>query len=263
MSITIEKKTFANSSGIAVCNAFREWILTQIPELTLFKTGTISGSNWWIYKFGDTDYGLSFYNYTSNTWYLSTLTGITDNTTGANKSYTIANVVVQENNLDIYKVGAIVIKTTNGIIIQGMDYAGTPYSSFIYLGKTESTIKGQIVVVGYFSKASYIIISQGSTSISYADNDISPFHFKIENETPATWRNGALTAIQPSGTKYGTAGSIVASAIYGVTSSTWMEPIRIDAFYTIQGKQWPPYHEEVTLGGRTMLRIANNIAIEK
>lgn len=144
-----------------------------------------------------------------------------------------------------------------------MSYAGTPYNSFIYLGKTESTIKGQVVVVGYFSKASYIIIYQNSTSISSADTDFSLFNFKVENETPTTWQRGALTAIQPSGTEYGAAGSIVASAIYGVTSSTWMEPIRIDAFYTIRGKQWPPYHEEVTLGGRTMLRIANNIAIEK
>ena len=92
--------------------------------------------------------------------------------------------------------------------------------------------------------------------------DGSLFYFKIDNETPAVWRHGALTAIRPSGTAYGAAGSIVASAVYGVTSAAWMDPIRIDAFYALDGPVFPPYYTEVTAGGRKMQRVGKELLLE-
>ena len=154
------------------------------------------------------------------------------------------------------------IRTAHGIIIQGMNSAGVPFAGALYVGKTESGVRGQITVDGNFSGISYVYSRADKADLQEHASG-SGFSFKIKNESPVTWRNGALTAIRPHGAGYGTAGSIVASAVYGVTSTTWMDPVRIDAFYALDGPVLPPYHQEVTLGGRTMIRIASNIAVEK
>lgn len=260
MSITVEKKIFAGSSSNGVYNAIREWIIEQIPELTLVKTGKSGSDPWWLYKFGNTDYGLSFYNYRA--LWLSVVCGITDNTNGAQENYSIYTSVIKENNSDVYKAGAAVIRTSQGVIIQGINYATEKLSeSFCYLGKTESAIKGQVSVAGYFGKAGYLYSSQND--LSQGKNDGSLFYFKINNETPVVWRHGVLTAICPSGTAYGAAGSIVASAVYGVTSSIWMDPIHIDAFYALAGPVYPPYYTEVTTaGGRKMQRVGTGLLLE-
>lgn len=258
MSVTVVEKMFSGANNTIVYNAIREWIIEQIPELTLVKTGNNYGL-WWLYKFGNTDYGLSFYNYSP--LYLSIVRGITDNTTGDYKDYSISTSTVKENNSDVYKAGAVVIRTPQGVIIQGIDYATKQKKeSFCYLGKTESAMRGSVSVAGYFSGAGYLYPYQNDLSQDKADGSI--FFFKIDNETPAVWRHGALTAICPSGTGYGAAGSIVASAVYGVTAVTWMDPIRIDAFYALAGPVFPPYHTEVTVGGRKMQRVGEMLLLE-
>lgn len=259
MSVTVVKKMFSGTTGSAVYNAIREWIIEQIPELTLVKTGKSGSDPWWVYKFGNTDYGLSFYNYRA--LWLSVVCGITDNTNGAKENYPIYTSVVKENNSDVYKAGAAVIRTPQGVIIQGINYATEKLSeTFCYLGKAESAIKGQVSVAGYFGQAGYIYSNQNDLNQNKVDG--STFFFKIDNETPAVWRHGALTAICPTGSAYGAAGSIVASAVYGVTSSVWTDPIRIDAFYALAGPVCPPYYTEVTAGGRKMQRVGKELLLE-
>ncbi len=259
MSVTVVEKMFSGAGYNVVYNAIREWIIEQIPELTLVKTGKSGNDPWWLYKFGNTDYGLSFYNYKS--LWLSVACGITDNTTGANQNYQISTSVIKENNSDVYKAGAAVIRTPQGVIIQGINYTtGKKSESFCYLGKTESVMRGPISVAGYFSSAGYLYSNQNDLYLSKVDGSL--FYFKIDNETPAVWRHGALTAIRPSGTAYGAAGSIVASAVYGVTSAAWMDPIRIDAFYALDGPVFPPYYTEVTAGGRKMQRVGKELLLE-
>lgn len=259
MSVTVVKKMFNGSSQNAVYNAIREWVIEQIPELTLVKTGESGNNSWWVYKFGNTDYGLSFYNYEA--LWLSVVRGITDNTNGVKEDYAIHTSVVKENNSDVYKAGAAVIRTPQGVIVQGINYATEQKNeSFCYLGKTESVMRGSVSIAGYFSGAGYLYSNQNN--LSQNNDDGSLFYFKIDNETPAVWRHGALTAICPSGTAYGAAGSIVASAVYGVTSATWMDPIRIDAFYELAGSVFPPYYTEVTVGGRKMQRVGKELLLE-
>lgn len=259
MSITIEKKMFSGAGYNVVYNAIREWIIEQIPELTLVKTGKSGNDPWWVYKFGNTDYGLSFYNYKA--LWLSVVRGITDNTNGAKEDYAIYTSVVKENNSDVYKAGAAVIRTPQGVIVQGINYATEQKNeSFCYLGKTESVMRGSVSIAGYFSGVGYLYSNQNDLYQSKVDGSL--FYFKIDNETPAVWRHGALTAICPSGSAYAAAGSIVASAVYGVTSATWMDPIRIDAFYALTGPVFPPYYTEVTAGGRKMQRVGKSLLLE-
>ena len=263
MSVTISKKIFKNGSLRGLADDLRTWIVAQIPELTFFKSNTSGSYPWWLYKFEGTDYGIGFdwynnYNYLRIGRYHE----VTDATIGDRGTYSIYGTQIVENDGTIYAAGAIVIRTAHGIIIQGMSSAGVPFGSFLYVGKTESGIRGQITVDGAFSDISYVY--SRADNLNYQEHfSGSSFNFKIKNEAPATWRGGALTAIRPNGAGYGTAGSIVASAVYGVTSTTWMDPVRIDAFYALDGPVLPPYHQEVTLGGRTMIRIAGNIAVEK
>ena len=263
MSVTIAKKMFKNGTLRGLADNLRAWIVSQIPELTFFKSVTSGNYPWWLYKFEGTDYGIGFdwydnYNYLRIGLYHE----VTDATVGDHGGYPISGTQSIENGGTIYTAGAIVIRTAHGIIIQGMTSAGVPFESFLYVGKTESGIRGQITVDGNFSAISYVY-SRADNANYQEHTSGSSFSFKIKNESPVTWRVGALTAIRPHGAGYGTAGSIVASAVYGVTSTTWMDPVRIDAFYALNGPVLPPYHQEVTLGGRTMIRIASSIAVEK
>lgn len=263
MSVTISKKMFKNESLRGLADDLRTWIVAQIPELTFFKSVTSGNNPWWLYKFEGTDYGIGFdwynnYNYLRIGLYHE----VTDATIGDHGTYPLFVTQSIENGGTIYTAGAIVIRTAHGIIIQGMNSAGVPFESFLYVGKTESGIRGQITVDGDFSAISYVYSRADNTNYQEHASG-SGFNFKIKNESPVTWRNGALTAIRPKGAGYGTAGSIVASAVYGVTSTAWMEPVRIDAFYVLDGPVLPPFHQEVTLGGRTMIRIASSIAVEK
>ena len=263
MSVTIAKKMFKNGTLRGLADDLRAWIVSQIPELTFFKSVTSGNYPWWLYKFEGTNYGIGFdwynnYNYLRIGLYHE----VTDATIGDHGIYPISGTKITENGGTIYTAGAIVIRTAHGIIIQGMNSAGVPSDSFLYCGKTESGIRGQITVDGKFSDIGYVYSHADNANLQDAAPD-SGFSFKIKNESPVTWRSGALTAIRPNGKAYGTAGSIVASAVYGVTSTTWMDPVRIDAFYALDGPVLPPYHQEVTLGGRTMIRIASSIAVEK
>lgn len=262
MSVTISKKMFKNGSLRGLADDLRTWIVAQIPELTLFKSDTSGNSPWRLYKFEGTDYGIGF-DWYNNFSYLriGLYHEVTDATIGNKGTYPISGTKITENGGIIYTAGAIVIRTAHGIIIQGMDSAGVPFAKVLYAGKTESGVRGQIAVDGNFSDISYVYSRADEATQGNASG--SGFSFKIKNESPVTWRNGALTAIRPHGAVYGTAGSIVASAVYGVTSTTWMDPVRIDAFYALDGPVLPPYHQEVTLGGRTMIRIAGSIAVEK
>ena len=263
MSVTITKKMFKNGTLRGLSDDLRAWIVAQIPELTFFKSDTSGNTPWWLYKFEGTDYGIGFdwYN-TYNYLRIGLYHEVTDATIGNHGIYPISGTKITENGGTIYTAGAIVIRTARGIIIQGMNSAGEPFSSFLYVGKTESEIRGQITVDGNFSGISYVYSRADNANLQDAASG-SGFSFKIKNESPVTWRSGALTAIRPNGKAYGTAGSIVASAVYGVTSTAWMEPVRIDAFYVLDGPVLPPFHQEVTLGGRTMIRIASSIAVEK
>ena len=264
MSVTIAKKMFKNGSLRGLADDLRAWIVSQIPELTFFKSVTSGNYPWWLYKFEGTDYGIGFdwynnYNYLRIGLYHE----VTDATIGDHGEYPLYSAQSIENGGTIYTAGAIVIRTAHGIIIQGMNSAGVPFESFLYVGKAESGIRGQITVDGNFSAISYVYSRADGNAPYQGYSSGSNFNFKIKNESPVTWRNGALTAIRPNGKAYGTAGSIVASAVYGVTSTAWMEPVRIDAFYVLDGPVLPPFHQEVTLGGRTMIRIASSIAVEK
>lgn len=263
MSVTITKKMFKNGTLRGLADDLRAWIVSQISELTFFKSVTSGNSPWWLYKFEGTNYGIGFDWYNTYDYLrIGLYHEVTDATTANRGTYPISGTKITENGGTIYTAGAIVIRTAHGIIIQGMNSAGVPFESFLYVGKTESGIRGQITVDGKFSNIGYVYSRADNADLQ--DNASgSGFSFKIKDESPVTWRNGALTAIRPHGAGYGTAGSIVASAVYGVTSTTWMDPVRIDAFYALDGPVLPPYHQEVTLGGRTMIRIASNIAVEK
>lgn len=260
MSVTVAKQTFKGADYGTVLAAMRDWIVAQIPELNLVES---SGSNR-VYKFGDTDYGVSFkyYRTSSYNYYLEIefVRWITEDSTSKASSYEIQASSITENGTSLYTVGAIVVRTPHGVIIQGMTYTGIPYESIFYFGKASSAIKGEVTVHGIFSAASYVYTTAGSTSQSKFDGSI--FYFKIDSETPVAWRHGVLTAIRPNGASYGAAGSIVASAVYGVTGAIWAEPIRIDAFYSLDGPVSPPYYTEVTAGGRKMQRVGKELLLE-
>lgn len=262
MSVTVVKKTFKGSSRFAMATDFRLWVVAQIPELKLVKSVTTGNDPWWLYRFGDTDYGVSF-DWYNNYAYLraSFFRGITDASVANNGNYVFNTSAIVENGNTLYANGAIVVKTSHGYIIQGMNYAGVPSDSFIYFGTTNSAINGEITVGGYFSAAAYIY-SRTDKEGYQEHSSGSGFFFKINKETPAVWRHGALTAICPTGTSHAPAGSFVASAVYGVTGTIWTEPIRIDAFYALAGPVFPPYYTEVTAGGRKMQRVGKELLLE-
>lgn len=261
MSVTVVKKTFKGSNRFAMATDLRLWVVAQIPELKLVKSVTTGNYPWWLYRFGDTDYGVSF-DWYNNYDYLraSFFRGITDASVANNGDYVFNTSTIVENGNTLYANGAIVVRTPHGVIIQAMSYAGAPYESFIYFGKANSAIKGEVAVGGYFSAAGYLYSNQNDMRQNYSSG--SNFYFKIDNETPAVWRHGALTAIRPTGTATAPAGSFVASAVYGVTSSVWTDPIRIDAFYALAGPVFPPYYTEVTAGGRKMQRVGKELLLE-
>lgn len=262
MSVTVAKKMFKGSNRYTMANDLRLWVVSQIPELKLVKSVTTGNYPWWLYSFGDTDYGVSFdwfnnYNYLRASFFR----GITDASVANNGDYTFGTSTVVENGNTLYANGAIVVKTPHGYIIQGVNYAGAPHESFIYFGTVNSAINGEIVVGGNFSSAAYVY-SQADNANRESYVEGSNFYFKINKETPAVWRHGALTAICPSGTAHAPAGSFVASAVYGVTSTVWTDPIRIDAFYALAGPVFPPYYTEVTAGGRKMQRVGKALLLE-
>lgn len=263
MSVTVVKKMFKGTDRFATFANLRLWVEAQIPELKLFKSNTTNSSNsWWLYRFGDTDYGVIFYRYpygVHDNFGVSFCREITEDFT-INHEYDFEYDSIMESEIKLNAKGAIVVRTPYGVIIQWMTYAGAPYSSFFYFGKANSAIKGEVTVHGVFSTASYVYSSSDSLSQNHASGNY--FHFKIDNETPAVWRHGVLTAICPRGTAYGAAGSIVASAVYGVTSAAWIDPIRIDAFYALTGPVYPPYYTEVTTGGRKMQRVGKELLLE-
>lgn len=260
MSVTVAKQTFKGAKYTTVLAYMRDWIVAQIPEL---KRVEGSGATL-VYKFGDTDYGVSFTPYeTSNyTYYLEIefVRWITEDSTSKAGSYDIDISSITENGTYLYTAGAIVVRTPHGVIIQGMSYTGIPLEKFFYFGKASSAIKGEVTVHGIFSAASYVYTTAGSASQKLGSGSI--FYFKIDSETPVAWRHGVLTAIRPGGASYGAAGSIVASAVYGVTGAIWAEPIRIDAFYSLDGPVSPPYYTEVTAGGRKMQRVGKELLLE-
>lgn len=261
MSVTVVKKTFKGSSRFAMATDLRLWVVAQIPELKLVKSVTTGNYPWWLYRFGDTDYGVSF-DWYNNYDYLraSFFRGITDASVANNGDYVFNTSAIVENGNTLYANGAIVVRTPHGVIIQGMNYSGAPYESFIYFGKANSAIKGEVAVGGIFSTAAYVYSRVDNARQDYISG--SNFSFKVNNETPAVWRHGALTAIRPTGTATAPAGSFVASAVYGVTSSVWTDPIRIDAFYALAGPVFPPYYTEVTAGGRKMQRVGKELLLE-
>lgn len=260
MSVTVAKQTFKGTKYTTVIADMQSWIVAQIPELKLVK----SSSAEWVYKFGDTDYGVSFTSYkTSNyTYYLRIefVRWITEDSTSKEGGYDIYTSSITENGTYLYTAGAIVVRTPHGVIIQGMTYTGIPLENFFYFGKASSAIKGEVTVHGIFSAASYVYTTDDSTSQKLGGGSI--FYFKIDSETPVVWRHGVLTAIRPMGASYGAAGSIVASAVYGVTGAIWTDPIRIDAFYSLDGPVSPPYYTEVTTGGRKMQRVGKELLLE-
>lgn len=260
MSVTVAKQTFKGAEYTTVLANMRHWIVAQIPELKLVES---SGSKW-VYKFGDTDYGVSFTSYrtSSYNYYLEIefVRWITEDSTSKASSYDIYTGSITENGTNLYTAGAIVVRTPHGVIIQGMDYTEIPFEEFFYFGKASSAIKGEVTVHGIFSAASYVYTTDGSTSQKLSNGSI--FYFKIDSETPVVWRQGVLTAIRPSGASYGAAGSIVASAVYGITGAAWMEPIRIDDFYVVNGLVLPPYYTDVTVGGRKMQRVGKELLLE-
>lgn len=262
MSVTVVKKMFKGSSRNTMANDLRLWVVAQIPELQLVKSVTTGSYPWWLYKFGDTDYGVSF-DWYDNYDYLraSFFTGITDASVANSGKYSFQTTQVVENGSTLYANGAIVVKTPHGYIIQGMDYAGAPYESFIYFGTTNSAINEEITVGGYFSAASYVY--SRTDKADYTEHfSGSGFSFKINKETPAVWRHGVLAAICPTGAATAPAGSFVASAVYGVTGTIWTDPIRIDTFYALAGPVSPPYYTEVTAGGRKMQRVGKGLLLE-
>lgn len=262
MSVTVAKKMFKGSNRYTMANDLRLWVVSQIPELKLVKSVTTGNYPWWLYSFGDTDYGVSF-DWYDNYDYLraSFFRGITDASVANTGEYIFSTSTVVENGNTLYANGAIVVRTPHGVIIQGMNYAGAPYESFIYFGTTNSAINGEITVGGYFSTAAYVYSSANSLTQQERISG-SNFFFKINKETPAVWRHGALTAIRPTGTAQAPAGSFVASAVYGVTSTVWTDPIRIDAFYALAGPVSPPYYTEVTAGERKMQRVGKELLLE-
>lgn len=262
MSVTVVKKMFKGSSRTTMAKDLRLWVVEQIPELKLVKSVTTGSYPWWLYRFGDTDYGVSF-DWYNNYDYLraSFFRGITDASVANNGDYSFSTSTVVENGNTLYANGAIVVKTPHGYIIQGMNYAGAPYESFIYFGTVNSAINGEIVVGGYFSSAAYVYSRTDKAGYQELSSG-SGFYFKINKETPAVWRHGALTAISPTGTATAPAGSFVASAVYGVTGTIWTDPIRIDAFYALAGSVFPPYYTEVTAGGHKMQRIGKSLLLE-
>ena len=64
MSVTVAKQTFKGAKYATVIADMHYWIVAQIPELNLVES---SGSNW-VYKFGDTDYGVSFTSYRTSSY---------------------------------------------------------------------------------------------------------------------------------------------------------------------------------------------------
>lgn len=262
MSVTVAKKMFKGSNRYTMANDLRLWVVSQIPELQLVKSVTTGNYPWWLYRFGDTDYGVSFdwfdnYNYLRASFFK----GITDASVANAGDYVFSTSAVIENEKTLYANGAIVVRTPHGVIIQGMNYVGAADDSLIYFGKANSTINGEIVVGGIFSTVAYVYSSADNIQREY-HLEGSNFFFKIDKETPAVWRHGALTAICPHGTATAPAGSFVASAVYGVTSTVWMDPIRIDAFYALAGPVSPPYYTEVTAGGRKMQRVGKTLLLE-
>lgn len=262
MSVTVAKKMFKGSNRYTMANDLRLWVVSQIPELKLVKSVTTGNYPWWLYSFGDTDYGVSF-DWYNNYDYLraSFFTGITDASVANSGSYVFSTTQVVENGNTLYANGAIVVRTPHGYIIQGMNYAGAPSEAFIYFGTTNSAINGEITVGGYFSAASYVY--SRTDKAGYTEHvSGSDFSFKINKETPAVWRHGVLAAICPTGTSHAPAGSFVASAVYGVTGTIWTDPIRIDAFYALAGSVFPQYYTEVTAGGRKMQRVGKELLLE-
>ena len=263
MSVTVVKNLFKGVDNFTVFEGIQSWVAAQIPELKLFKSDTKShNSAWWLYRFGDTDYGVAFHCRTYGVHYFcgaSFYRGISDSVSIKNE-YEFEFETIMENDKKLYVKGAIVVRTPHGVIIQWMTSAGMPFANFLYFGKANSAVNGEVTVGGIFSAASFIYSSTDSES--QYKSDVSYFYFKIDSETPAVWRHGVLTAILPGGASHGVAGSIVASAVYGVTSTIWTDPIRIDAFYSLAGPVSPPYYTGVTVGGRKMQRVGEVLLLE-
>lgn len=266
MSVTVAKNVFGGTNVKKVAQDLCSWIVSQIPGLKLIKSNTSNTDYpWWVYQFEGTNLGISFngsfYSSDRSNIQLSVRTNVSEITSVSSGDYTFSFTRIREGDGDHYYVRALVAKTQKGVIIQALSYgSGTPAEKFIYIGKTTSALRGEISLFGYFSAAGRIYINASDQNQSYFGGDL--FWFKINSENDARWMNGALSTILSNGLSGAIAGSIVASTVYGVTSAAWMEPIRIDDFYAVNGLVLPPYYTDVTVGGRKMQRVGKELLLE-
>lgn len=266
MSVTVVKNGFGGTDKRTVAQDLRLWIVSQFPDLKLIKSGgQDTNYPWWLYQFEGTNSGISFYgDFYHGLGFSLTLSFIPNVSTVTSISggkYAISSTTISEYDGSHYYTKALVAKTQKGVIIQGISYdSDTPYEKFIYIGKATSALRGEISFYGYFSAAGGLSIEASSQSQSYYPGDL--FWFKINNENDDKWMHGVLTAILSKALNGATAGSIVASAVYGITGAAWMEPIRIDDFYAVNGLVLPPYYTDVTVGGRKMQRVGKELLLE-
>lgn len=266
MSVTVVKNVFGGTNAKTVGEELRLWIVSQLPGLKLIKSNTSSSSYpWWVYQFEGTNSGITFYgNFYSSSRYglqLSFRTGVSEITSVSGGEYNFGFASVAETDGTHFYVKALVAKTLKGVIIQKIDYSSDiPDERFIYFGKATSALIGEISLYGYFSAASRPYINADSTSPSTYPGDM--FWFKINSENDVRWMRGTLSTILSNGLSGSTAGSIVVSAVYGITGAAWTEPIRIDDFYAVNGLALPPYYTDVTVGGRKMQRVGKELLLE-
>lgn len=266
MSVTVAKNVFGGTNIRKVAQDLRLWIVGQIPGLKLIKSDeTSSYYPWWLYQFEGTNLGISFYG---NFYYadrysiqLSVLTNVSKLTSVSGGAYSFNFTRITEADGEHFYTRALVAKTQKGVIIQAVNYSsGTAAEKFIYIGKATSALRGEISLFGYFSVASRLYINADADTTSMYLGDA--FWFKFNSENDDKWMRGALSTILSNGLGGSTAGSIVASAVYGITGAAWMEPIRIDDFYAVNGLVLPPYYTDVTVGGRKMQRVGKELLLE-
>lgn len=266
MSVTVVKNGFGGTDKRTVAQDLRLWIVSQFPDLKLIKSGEQNTNYpWWLYQFEGTNSGISFYGDFYHGYgfslTLSFIPNVSTVTSISGGDYAISSTTISEHDGSHYYTKALVAKTQKGVIIQGISYdSDTPYEKFIYIGKATSALRGEISFYGYFSAAGRLYINAGDQNQSYLGGSL--FWFKINSENDARWMHGVLSTILSNGSSGAIAGSIVASAVYGVTSAAWMEPIRIDDFYAVNGLALPPYYTDVTVGGRKMQRVGKELLLE-
>ena len=269
MSYSVSKSSFTATSYANLTAALREWLTTQIPELTLVRTINNTHGYTYVYSYGSETGGLAISYYYVSTSYshrisLTSSYGISGSTsTQYSQSTSRSADLISLSGVTYYNIGIILTKTTNGYILTLSDYSqNVKNGTSFYMGYVTSTIQGEFFATGVIGTPYYLYYGMDTNGTvgdypAYGTGRIilikkgTSVYIMSSPYTLAPYANSSITP--PT--------SVVIVPVYLLACSLWMEPIRFDNLYCITGLNYPTLFSPQSINGFNVMRVTSRLVV--